>query len=137
MMTFRTYSELVRLETFEERYDYLRLGAQVGRSTFGFERYRNQRFYSSRQWKLIRDEVIARDLGCDLAIEGRDIYSKVIIHHMNPMTIEDVDKGNPDILNPEVLITTTLLTHNAIHYGDKDQLKSDYVPRRPGDTQEW
>lgn len=133
----RTYSELRRLSSFEERYDYLKLRASVGEVTFGFERYLNQDFYRSRQWRDVREFVIARDEGMDLGIDGYEIYDRVIIHHMNPMRTEDLINGNEDVLDPEFLITTTHRTHNAIHYGDKSLLPTALVDRRPGDTRLW
>lgn len=136
-MMIRTYTELVRLETLEERYQYLRLNGRVGEITFGHERYINQNFYRSKQWRDIRHEVIVRDQGCDLGIEGYEIHKDIIIHHMNPMMPRDIAGGNSDILNPEYLITTTLLTHNAIHYGDERLLPRQLVERRPGDTKLW
>lgn len=136
-MRRRTYSELIDIPTFEERYDYLQIRGQVGIATFGFERWLNQSFYTSREWRDVRHEVIARDLGLDLAMDDHAIHDKVIIHHMNPITIEDVERGNPDILNPEFLITTCHRTHNAIHYGDRSLLPQPYVERRPGDTRLW
>lgn len=133
----RTYSELRRISTFEDRFEYLKLKGSVGSSTFGFERYLNQQFYTSRQWRQVRDKVITRDNGMDLGIEGYDIYDRIIIHHMNPMTTEDIVHGNSDILDPEFLITTTHKTHNAIHYGDASLLPKLLVERRPGDTRLW
>lgn len=133
----RRYSELRRLETFEERFKYLSLHGEVGRSTFGFDRYINQQFYRSREWRQLRHRVIARDLGCDLGVEGYEIHGALLIHHMNPMELADVKHGNPDMLDPQFLITTTLRTHNAIHFGDERQLPKPYVPRRPGDTKLW
>lgn len=136
-MRTRSYSELRRLETFEERYEYLQLKGSVGTSTFGFERHLNQNFYRSTQWRQVRNVVIARDLGMDLGVDGFEIYDKIIIHHMNPMTPTDVEYGNEDILNPNYLITTTHKTHNAIHYGDASLLAQPLVERRPGDTKLW
>lgn len=133
----RRYSELRRLETFEERFKYLSLHGEVGRSTFGFDRYINQQFYRSREWRQLRHRVIARDLGCDLGVDGYEIHGALLIHHMNPMELTDVKHGNPDMLDPQFLITTTLRTHNAIHFGDERQLPKPYVPRRPGDTKLW
>jgi hypothetical protein len=134
---YRTYSELQRLQTFEERFEYLSLKGRVGESTFGFERYLNQRFYTSKEWRDVRQEVIARDEGLDLAIPGYEIYDKIIVHHMNPMTVENIEHSDSDILNPEFLIATTLRTHNAIHYGDASKLARPLVDRRPGDTKLW
>jgi hypothetical protein len=133
----RTYSELITYQSFEDRFRYLSLKGIVGESTFGFERHHNQKFYTSREWRLIRDEVIARDLGQDLGIEGHDIFDRPIIHHMNPMVPEDIIHGNTDILNPDYLITTTLRTHNAIHFGDSTLLLKPLIERRPGDTKLW
>lgn len=133
----RTYSELRRLETFEERYEYLELRGRVGNATFGFDRYLNQQFYTSSQWKHLRHQVIVRDNGCDLGIEGYDIHFKPIIHHLNPITVEDVIYGDDSILDPEFLITTTHSTHNAIHFGDKRLLRRPFVDRSHGDTKLW
>lgn len=133
----RTFSELVHIPTFEERFDYLQLRGQVGSSTFGFDRWMNQQFYRSRDWKLVRQHVIARDLGCDLAMEGYEIHDRIYIHHMNPMAVDDLVHGNQDVLNPEFLISTTHRTHNAIHYGDRGLLPKQLTPRRPGDTKLW
>lgn len=133
----RTITELLRYSTFEDRFEYLKLRAEVGQSTFGFDRYLNQNFYTSSMWRQVRSAVIARDLGCDLAFPGREIYDKVIIHHMNPMTVEQVDAGDPDILNIDYLISVSHRTHNAIHYGDASMLPKPLVERRPGDTDLW
>lgn len=133
----KTYTELRRLHTYEERYDYLKLGGAVGAATFGFDRYLNQDFYKSRLWKLARRDAIARDLGCDLGIEGHEIYDVVYVHHMNPMTPDDIKHSNEDIINPEFLICVTHKSHNAIHYGDASLLPQRYVERRPGDTRPW
>jgi len=133
----RTYSELRRLRTFEERFEYLALRGEVGASTFGFDRHFNQTFYTSREWRHIREHVIARDEGMDLGVPGYEIFDKVIIHHMNPMTLEQVEHGDSEILDIEFLITTTHRTHNAIHYGDASLLPTVPVERRPGDTQLW
>ena len=136
-MMIRTYSELIKHESFEDRFRYLSLRGTVGETTFGFERHHNQKFYTSREWRLIRDEVIVRDLGCDLGVEGNDIFDRPIIHHMNPMVPKDIIHGNTDILNPDYLITTTHRTHNAIHYGDSTLLLKPLTDRRPGDTKLW
>lgn len=134
----RKYSELRRLETFDERFEYLTLKGVVGEKTFGHERWMNQRFYTSREWRLTRDDVIARDLGCDLGVPGFEIHDRVFVHHMNPMTRNDVAHSNEDNLNPDYLITVSFDTHNAIHYGDPTKLvKPTYVERRPGDTILW
>jgi hypothetical protein len=136
-MAIKRYSDMRRMRTLEERFDYLSLRGQVAEVTFGSERYINQEFYRSRQWKLVREQVILRDDGCDLGVPGHEIYEKIIIHHMNPMTVQDIVDGNADILDPEFLICVTLPTHNAIHYGDAGLLSRKLVERRPGDTKLW
>lgn len=136
-MRIRTVSELKSLETFEERFRYLSLKGQVGASTFGFDRYINQAFYRSSQWKHIRTQIIARDLGCDLGISGRDIHERAIIHHLNPMSVNDIIDGDDSILNPEYLVMTNHQTHNAIHYGDESLLPRAFVERKRGDTKLW
>lgn len=133
----RTFTELSRLQTFEERFRYLALNGSVGRATFGFDRYINQQFYRSRQWKTIRNHVIARDEGCDLGMRGYEIYDRILIHHINPIAKEDIIEGVEDILEPEFLITTTHQTHNAIHYGDENLIPKALIERRPGDTALW
>ena len=135
----RTYSELVRHSTLEERFRYLSLRGSVGDVTFGFDRYLNQDFYRSRQWRQLRNKVILRDDACDLGIEDYVIPNgrKIIVHHMNPMTEEDIVHGVSSILDPEFLITTTLKTHNAIHFGDERLLPQPLVDRKPGDTTLW
>lgn len=137
MSLIRTYSDLRRLETFKERFEYLKLGGEVGGDTFGFERYLNQNFYRSAQWKHARNTAIARDLGRDLGIEGYEIHDRIVVHHMNPMLPDDIIHGNSDILNPDYLITTTHDTHNAIHYGFEPPSKYVLTERNPGDTQLW
>jgi hypothetical protein len=136
-MTIRTYSELSRLSTFQERYQYLRLGGAVGQETFGFDRYLNQVFYRSQRWKAVRDEVIIRDNGCDLGVEGYEIRGRIIIHHMNPITIDDIMRESEFLLDPEFLICTVHNTHNAIHYGDENLLPKDPVVRTKNDTCPW
>jgi hypothetical protein len=133
----RTYTELMELDTFEERYAYLKLRGTVGSETFGTERWMNQRFYTSAEWKHIRTHVIARDEGCDLGVDGYEIFGKILIHHMNPMTPDDIARGHNSIFNPEYLITTKLQTHNAIHYGDENHLPGTITIREPGDTIFW
>lgn len=134
----RTYSELITLPTFEERFEYLKLDGKVGEDTFGFDRYFNQQLYSSPEWKEIRRKVIIRDEGCDLAIPDREIFGKIIVHHMNPMSLEDIEEHNPDIFDPEFLITTVKRTHDAIHYGDASLLiESKPIVRSPNDTCPW
>lgn len=137
-MTKRTYSELSKLKSFEERFDYLKLDGAVGKETFGFDRYLNQALYSSKEWKHIKNQVIIRDEGCDLGISGNKINRKAIIHHMNPITREQIENRDPEIFNPEYLITVSHSTHNAIHYGDKDLLaRQAPVERKQGDTVPW
>ena len=133
----KTYTELILFRTFEDRFNYLRLNGRVGEETFGFDRYFNQMFYRSKEWKDIRNFVIARDNGCDLAIPEREIITRAVIHHMNPISINDIQNSTDYLLNPEYLITTTKETHNAIHYGDASILIKDYVERKPGDTKLW
>lgn len=137
MDRIRTYAELIELKTFSERYEYLRLYGSVGVETFGFDRHLNQYLYKSPLWLETRDKVIVRDLGRDLGIEGLDIESGIIVHHMNPLTIEDIINFNPDIFNLEYLICTTITTHNGIHYG-KDSIETNmFIERKPGDTKLW
>jgi hypothetical protein len=133
----KTYSELMSIESFVERFRYLRLNGIVSNPTFGFDRWINQDFYASRQWKQARSYVISRDLGCDLAIPGYEIHSEILVHHMNPMEVDDIVDGDPATLDPEFLITTTHRTHNAIHYGDERHLPRSFVERKPGDTKLW
>lgn len=133
-MTKRSYSELSQIGSFDERFDYLRLRGRIGDITFGNERSLNQEFYHSYQWKRIRRIVLIRDNNCDLGIDGYDIPSGLHIHHMNPVSVDDLMDGNPEILDPEFLISTSQLTHNAIHYGDERQLPRSFTERRPGDT---
>lgn len=136
-MIIRTYSELSRLRTFKERYEYLRLDGKVGEETFGFDRYLNQIFYKSDEWKSVRDFVIIRDNGCDLGIEGYEIHGKILIHHMNPISLEDITLRREILLDPEYLITTVLSTHNAIHYGNESLLISALIERTQNDTCPW
>lgn len=133
----RKYSELIQLSSFQDRFDYLRLAGAVGEDTFGFDRYLNQAFYTSTQWKNMRNFVIARDLGCDLGIEDYPIRTKLIVHHMNPITAKNLRHGDLALLDPENLITTTHKTHNAIHYGGVSPRLIEYIPRSPGDTTLW
>ena len=133
----RRYSELKLYDTFLDRYKYLKLTGEVGSTTFGFDRYLNQMLYRSPRWRKARRDVIIRDNGCDLGIEGYDLHDKIIIHHMNPITLDDFDEDDPRIFDPEYLICVSHKTHNAIHYGDESQLPKDYVERRPGDTKLW
>lgn len=136
-MKIKTYSELILLPTFEERFEYLRLDGRVGEDTFGFDRYLNQLFYRSYEWRKIRDYVIVRDNGCDLGVEGYDIYGKILIHHMNPITARDIADRTELLLNPDYLICVTHDTHNAIHYGDENLIIKAPLERRPNDTCPW
>lgn len=134
----RTYTELSRLKTFEERFRYLQLKGEVGKDTFGFDRVFNQRFYTSREWKLFRDKIITRDAGCDLGSPDHAIrFEPIFIHHLNPITIDDISEATEFLLNPEFLICTTLHTHNAIHYGDENLLPKPLVQRIKNDTCPW
>lgn len=133
----RTYSELIQIPTFEGRYNYLKLNGVVSDFTFGGNRYINQAFYNSPEWKRIRNQIIVRDFGCDLAMAGYELDGGIYIHHMNVITLEDLEDGNELCFNPEYLITTSFQTHQAIHYGSSDQLPSLPVERYPGDTCPW
>ena len=138
MRTIRTYSELITLPTFEDRYEYLKLNGKIGEETFGFDRYINQQLYQrSQKWKSVRDKVIIRDNGCDLSMEGYEIWGKIMIHHMNPITIEDIERESDFVFNPEYLISTSLNTHNAIHYGDENLLIKAPIERTKYDTCPW
>lgn len=137
-MKIRTYTELSQLKTFEERFEYLSLNGQVGKDTFGFDRIFNQKFYKSREWLSIRSHVIVRDNGCDLGVEGHEIYgNRILIHHMNPISLEDIEQNTAFLLNPEYLITTIHSTHNAIHYGDASLLVVAPIERSRNDTCPW
>ena len=133
----RTYSELIEFVTFKERYEYLALHGEVGQTTFGSERWINQRFYSSNEWRRLRDHVIVRDGACDLGIEGREIHTRLLVHHMNPIDQADIAFGTRRALDPDYLICVSHPTHNAIHYGDSSLLQVEYVPRSAGDTKLW
>lgn len=137
LMSIKTYSELIKIPTFKERFLYLKLPGQVGADTFGFDRWLNQAFYKSKEWLAIRDFVIFRDNGCDLGIEGRDIHGRVLIHHMNAITKEDILNRSDFLLNPEYLITTMKVTHDAIHYGDESILFVEPTIRTKNDTCPW
>ena len=136
-MNKKRYSELIALPTFQERFEYLKLVGNVGIETFGFDRYLNQTFYKSPEWKTIRDKVIIRDNGCDLGIPGHEIFGKIYIHHMNPILQEDILDRNPDLMNPEFLICTSHKTHNAIHYGTEDILVVEPIIRSKNDMCPW
>lgn len=136
-MMNRNYAELSRLTTFEERFDYLKLEGGIGRATFGFDRYLNQEFYTSQEWHSVRDYVMVRDNGCDLGVPGYEIQVGVLVHHMNPMVIDDILQHEAWILDPEFLITTTHTTHNNIHFGTKKLLPKVVTKRTPRDTKLW
>lgn len=136
-MIIRTYSELVRLPTFEERFEYLKIGGSVGIETFGFDRVFNQKFYLSDEWRDVRDYVIVRDNGCDLGVKGYEICGTIIIHHMNPISLDDIRHSTKFLLDPEYLISTVLDTHNAIHYGDSNLLMKVPIERTKYDTCPW
>lgn len=136
-MIIRTYSELIILPTFEDRYRYLRLNGEVGKDTFGFDRYINQQFYRSKEWQRIRDEVIIRDNACDLGMEGYEIHGRIYVHHMNPIMVRDIQSNSDYLMNPEFLICTTHRTHNAIHYGDENLLARAPIERTKNDTCPW
>jgi len=137
MMIVRTYHELSQIETFEERFEYLKLKETLGRKTFGFDRWINQRFYKSREWRRAKNYVITRDDGCDLGIPGFEIYSGLLVHHMNPMSVDDIKQNKEWIFDPNFLVTTSHQTHNAIHYGDESLLPRGPIERKSGDTTLW
>ena len=137
MTMIRTYTELIKLPTFKERYEYLRLSGVVGKETFGIERYLNQKFYKTPEWKRIRDQVIIRDNGNDLGMDGYEIYGRIIIHHMNPIDASDIIKHSEEILDPDQLICVSFSTHNAIHYGENYALTKEPTVRKPNDTCPW
>lgn len=137
MKTIKTYSELITLQTFEDRFNYLQLRGEVGKSTFGHNRYLNQILYNSPEWRRFRNEIIIRDNGCDLACDGYEIYGRVLIHHINPITVEDIVNRNPMVFDPENVITTVHSTHNAIHYGDESLLPKSPIERKQNDTCPW
>lgn len=136
-MITRTYSELIRLPTFESRFEYLRLDGEVGAETFGSDRYLNQLFYTSDEWRRIRDFVIVRDNACDLAVEGYDLHEQILIHHLNPITVKDVLRHSAFLIDPEYLVCTSRTTHNAIHYGSAALLPRGPVERIQNDTCPW
>lgn len=136
-MKIRTYSELKQLETFKERLEYLRLNGNVGEDTFGFDRYFNQKFYRSKEWKELRNYIIARDHGCDLGIDERPIFERILIHHMNPISVKDISEASDFLLNPEYLICVTHDTHNALHYGTKKKDEDLPLERSKNDTTPW
>lgn len=136
-MSIRTYSELITIPTFEERFEYLHLKGSVGKDTFGYDRYLNQVLYRSPEWKRLRNQIIIRDGGCDLACDGYDIYGKVLIHHLNPITVEDVLARSRKVFDPDNLVCVSHNTHNAIHYGDVDLLVTGPIIRTKNDTCPW
>ena len=136
-MSIKTYSELITIPTFEERFEYLQLKSSVGKDTFGYDRYLNQVLYRSPEWKRLRNQIIIRDGGCDLACDGYDIYGKVLIHHLNPITVEDVLARSRKVFDPDNLVCVTHNTHNAIHYGDSDLLVTGVITRTKNDTCPW
>lgn len=132
-----TYQEMIKRDTFLGRFRYLVLGGELGVATFGFDRHLNQRFYSSHEWKQARDIAIVRDNGCDLGVPGHEIHDRILVHHMNPIRVEDLTNFNEAILNPDFLVCVSTRTHNAIHFGDERQLPEPFVERKPGDTTLW
>ena len=136
-MRTRTYSELKKFSSLRDRFEYLKLSGEVGKATFGFDRYLNQALYRSSAWKKVRDFVIVRDNGCDLGIDGEDIYDSIVVHHMNPITVEQVEEHDDSIFDPEFLICCRSATHNAIHFSDEKLLPKDLITRRPNDTCPW
>ena len=136
-MSIRTYSELITIPTFEERFKYLQLKGSVGKDTFGYDRYLNQVLYRSPEWKRLRNQIIIRDAGCDLACDGYDVYGKVLIHHLNPITVEDVLARSRKVFDPDNLVCVSHNTHNAIHYGDVDLLVTGPIIRTKNDTCPW
>lgn len=137
MKNGKTYSELITLKTFEDRFEYLKLNGRVGESTFGSKRYLNQILYKTAKWLSVRDRVIVRDGGCDLGIEGREILSKILVHHIEPITIDDVINHNPKVFDEDNLITISHITHEAVHYGNEDLLMKDPIERTKNDTCPW
>ena len=135
--SIKTYSELITIPTYEERFEYLRCNSAVGKETFGFDRYLNQVLYNSMDWKRLRRQIIVRDNGCDLALEGYAIYGKIIIHHINPISLDDIMKERSIVFDPENLVCVSFSTHNAIHYGDASLLPMGPIERTPNDTCPW
>lgn len=136
-MNTKTYSELISIPTYEERFKYLQIKGAVGIDTFGYDRYLNQTLYRSAEWKRLRNEIIIRDDGCDLAFDGYQINSRILIHHLNPISVNDVKNRNPKVFDPENLVCVSHITHNAIHYGDESLLVKDPVVRSANDTCPW
>lgn len=136
-LKIKTYSELITLPTLKERYEYLKLDGTVGEDTFGYERYLNQKFYQGIEWRRFRNEIIVRDLGCELGVEGYEIQGKIILHHLNPLTKFDLLNREETLMDPENLICVSMAMHNAIHYGDESLIPNDPIPRIPNDTCPW
>ena len=136
-MNTKSYSELITIPSFIERFRYLKIGGKVGKDTFGHERYLNQILYTSPEWKRFRRDIILRDNGCDLGLEGFEIHGKILIHHINPITPDDIINRSPKIFDPDNAIATRMLTHNAIHYGDESMLTVEPIERKPYDTCPW
>ena len=137
-MSTKSYRELIKIPTFEERFEYLKIGAGVGKSTFGSKRYLNQILYKTDEWLSVRDKMIVRDKGCDLGIPDREIIGgRILVHHINPITIEDILNRDPKVFDPNNLITIAHMTHEAVHYGNEDLLIKDPIERRPNDTCLW
>lgn len=136
-MRNRSYSDAIRLKTFQERFDYLKLDGRIGEETFGYDRWLNQKLYGSSEWKAVKRGIIIRDCGCDLAVEGREILDGIVVHHLNPITKDDVINRSPELFSPENLICVSALTHRALHYGSFDLLPKKFVERAPNDTCPW
>lgn len=136
-MKQRSYSELIRLETFEDRFDYLKFSAKIGEKTFGYERYLNQIFYTSKEWRRFRRDIIIRDNGCDMALKDYDILGRIEVHHINPITIEMIENNDPLLMDPDNVVCASPNTHKAIHYGDKDLLPKPLIERKPNDMCPW
>lgn len=133
----RRYSEMIKFPTIEERFEYVKLGGAVGVETFGWDRYLNQQFYRSKEWKEFRNSMIIRDNGCDLALDGYEIQSNLFLHHLNPITVEDILHNSEVLLDPENVVCVSRRMHQAIHYGDEDMIPKPLVERKPGDTIPW
>lgn len=133
----KTYSELISLPTFKERFDYVNLHGRIGEETFGYDRFYNQRFYTSKEWRDFRNFIIARDLGCDLGLKDRPISGRIIVHHLNPIDITDIQDASEFLLNPEYVICVSSTTHDAIHYGDFSKVNDELTERKPDDTKLW
>lgn len=137
-MNDKSYSEMITMSEFDDRFRYAKLDGKVGMDTFGFDRYLNQQFYRSKEWKRLRDQIIIRDNGCDLGVPGHEIYGKIYIHHLNPLSPEDITESTEKLFDPNNLVCVSAETHNAIHYGDESILeKNKIVERSPGDTCPW